>query len=50
MGDTLFIRGRVSRKFLSDGHGCVELEQRAENQDGELSVLGGGTIRLPRRP
>ena len=47
VGDTLFIRGRVTRKFEEDGHGCVEVEQRAENQDGELSVLGGGVIRLP---
>ena len=49
VGDSLFIRARVSRKFETDGHGCVEIEQRAENQDGELSVLGGGVIRLPCR-
>ena len=47
VGDTLFIRGRVVRKFEEGGHGCVEVEQRAENQDGELSVVGGGVIRLP---
>ncbi len=47
VGDTVIIRGRVVRKFEQDGHGCVEVEQRADNQDGELSVLGGGVIRLP---
>jgi acyl dehydratase len=49
VGDTLFIRGRVTRKLEADGQDCVEIEQRAENQDGELSVLGGGVIRLPFR-
>ncbi|MCP5069799.1 MAG: acyl dehydratase [bacterium] len=47
VGDTVIIRGRVVRKFEQDGHACVEVEQRAENQNGELSVLGGGVIRLP---
>jgi hypothetical protein len=27
----------------------VELEQAAHNQDGELSVLGGGVVELPAR-
>ena len=49
VGDTLFIRGRVIRKFEEDGRRCVEIEQRAENQDGELSVHGGGVVRLPSR-
>ena len=49
VGDWLKIRGEVVRKFEEDGHACVEIEQRAENQDGELSVLGGGVVRLPRR-
>ena len=49
VGDVLSIRGRVVRSVEEAGHGCVELEQRAENQDGELSVVGGVVIRLPRR-
>ena len=49
VGDSLRIHGQVVRKFEEDGHACVEIEQRAENQDGELSVLGGGIVRLPRR-
>ena len=49
VGDTLFITGEVTRIFEADGHPCVEIEQRAENQDGELSVLSTGVVRLPSR-
>jgi acyl dehydratase len=49
VGDALTIRGRVARRFEQGGEGYVEIEQRAENQAGELSVLGGGVVRLPRR-
>ena len=49
VGDTLFITGEVTKIFEADGHSCVEVEQRAENQDGELSVLGTGVVRLPSR-
>ena len=49
VGDALVIRGRVVRCFAEEGRPLVEIEQRAENQDGELSVLGGGVIELPRR-
>lgn len=48
-GDTLFINGEVTRKFEQDGHHCVEIAQRAENQDGELSIHGTGVVRLPSR-
>ena len=49
VGDTLFITGEVTRIFEADGHPCVEVEQRAENQHGELSVLSTGVVRLPSR-
>ena len=48
-GDLLFIDGQVSRKFQQDGVHLVEIEQSAQNQDGELSVLGSGIVQLPRR-
>jgi acyl dehydratase len=48
-GDTLFIDGRITRKFTEDGRHLVEIEQEARNQDGELSVVGGGTVELPKR-
>jgi acyl dehydratase len=48
-GDALFIDGRVTRKFTEGGRHLVEIEQEAHNQDGELSVIGGGTVELPKR-
>ena len=48
-GDTLFINGEVTRKFEQDSHHCVEIAQRAENQDDELSIHGSGVVRLPSR-
>jgi acyl dehydratase len=47
-GDTLRIDGTVVRKFVEDGRHLVEIEQEARNQDGELSVLGGGVVELPQ--
>ena len=47
-GDMLFINGKVKRKFIEDGRHLVEIEQEAHNQDGELSILGGGVVELPR--
>jgi len=48
-GDLLFIDGKIVRKFEEDGRHLVEVEQSAHNQDGELSVLGVGTVGLPSR-
>ena len=49
VGDTLFIDGEVKRKFEEDGASYVEIVQRAIQQDGELSVIATGIIRLPSR-
>jgi acyl dehydratase len=46
-GDLLFIDGRVTRKYIEGGRHLVDIEHEARNQDGELSVLGGGTVELP---
>ncbi len=48
-GDTLRIDGVVKRTFVEDGGHLVEIEQEARNQDGELSVVGGGTVELLAR-
>jgi acyl dehydratase len=48
-GDTLFINGRITRKFVEDGRHLVEIEQEAHNQDSELSVVGTGVVELPTR-
>jgi acyl dehydratase len=49
VGDTLFIKGHVMRKFVEDGRHLVEIAQEARNQDDELSASGAGVIELPGR-
>jgi acyl dehydratase len=48
-GDTLFLTGKVTRKFIDGDRHAVEIEQEARNQDGELSVVGSGVVWLPAR-
>ncbi len=48
-GDLLFIDGKVTAKRVENGRHLVDIEQSAVNQDGELSVLGTGTVELPSR-
>jgi hypothetical protein len=48
-GDLLFIDGKVTAKRVENGRHLVEVQQEARNQDGELSVVGTGTIALPSR-
>jgi hypothetical protein len=43
------IDGTMVRKVLEDGRHLVEITQEARNQDGELSVVGGGIVELPSR-
>jgi acyl dehydratase len=50
VGDIVSIEGRVQAISQDEaGQPCVEIEQRAVNQDGELSALGTGVVRLPSR-
>jgi len=46
-GDLLFITGKVTGKRVEAGRHLVDIEQEARNQDGELSVVGTGTVELP---
>lgn len=48
-GDLLLIHAQVARKYIEDGRHLVELSQRAENQDGELSAMGSAIVELPRK-
>lgn len=48
-GDILHISGEVTDMKIVDGEGIVEISQRAENQDGEPSVIGAARVRLPMR-
>ena len=48
-GDVIHISGEVINKSIVDGEGIIEIAQRAENQDGELSVNGAAKVRLPMK-
>lgn len=47
MGDCTWARGKVTRKYVKDGHGLVDIEIRGENQRGELTTPGLATVLLP---
>jgi hypothetical protein len=50
VGDTQWLRGTVSRRYLADGERpAVDLDLRAENQRGQLTTPGHATILLPSR-
>lgn len=48
-GDLLFITGKVTGKRTEDDRHLVDIEQEARNQDGELSIIGTGTVELPSK-
>jgi len=48
-GDLLFIDGQVTGKRVENDRLLVDISQQAHNQDGEVSIVGGGTIALPTR-
>ncbi len=50
VGDVLYINGSVTGKRQVDGENIIDIEQRAENQDGELSIYGTAQVRLPGKP
>ena len=47
--DLLFIDGTVIAKRIEGDRHLVDIEQEARNQDGELSILGTGTVEPPKR-
>ena len=50
VGDTHWMRGRVTRKYLADGdRPAVDLDLWGENQRGETTTPGHATILLPSR-
>lgn len=49
MGDTTWVKGKVTRKYEKDGFPLVDLEIWAENQRGELTAPGLATVMLPSR-
>jgi acyl dehydratase len=49
VGDTHWVRGRVTKKHEPDGRPAVDVDLRAENQRGEVTTPGHATILLPSR-
>jgi acyl dehydratase len=50
VGDTQWLRGTVTRRYLADGgRPAVDLDLVAENQRGEVTTPGHATILLPSR-
>jgi len=50
VGDTQWLRGRVTRSYLAaGGRAAVDVELEAVNQRGELTTPGHATILLPSR-
>ena len=50
VGDTQWLRGRVTRTYLADGdRPAVDVDLEAVNQRGEVTTPGHATILLPSR-
>ncbi|MGM7697797.1 FAS1-like dehydratase domain-containing protein [Microbacterium sp. A84] len=49
MGDSTWCKGKVSAKYIKDGHALVDLEIWGENQRGEITTPGMATVILPSR-
>lgn len=47
MGDCTWCRGKVTKKYVKDGYGLVDIEIRGENQRGDLTTPGMATVLLP---
>lgn len=48
-GDSVTCRGRVTKKFTSDGAQLIEGEVEALNQKGEIAIEGSFVAELPSR-
>ena len=46
-GDTIFIDGKVTKKYEEGGKKLVEIEQKAITQTDELSAFGTAVVELP---
>ncbi|MBI2907939.1 MAG: MaoC family dehydratase N-terminal domain-containing protein [Chloroflexi bacterium] len=49
LGDTTWIRGKITRKYLENGENLVECELTGDNQRGERNSQGVATAALPSR-
>lgn len=49
MGDMNWMKGNVKRKYVDNGEHLVDLDIRAENQDGKVIIKGTTTVQLISR-
>ena len=49
IGDTTWLTGKVAKKYIEDGQHLVDIDCRAENQRGEVTMPGMATVILPSR-
>jgi acyl dehydratase len=49
VGDTQWLAGTVTDRYLADGRPAVDVELQAVNQRGELTTPGHATVLLPSR-
>ena len=49
MGDMNWMKGTVIKKYVDNGEHLVDLDIRAENQDGKLIIKGQATVQLIAR-
>jgi acyl dehydratase len=49
MGDSNFVKGKVTGKYVRDGEHLVDCEIRVENQAGLVTAPGEATVALPSR-
>ncbi len=49
VGDTTWLKGKVTHKSWKDGEKLVDIECWAENQRGEVTMPGLATVRLPSK-
>lgn len=49
VGDTTFVKGRVTRKYVEDGTHLVEIDLWGENQRAEVTTPGRAVVMLPSR-
>jgi hypothetical protein len=49
IGDTTWIRGKVTRKYWEGDEALVDIEINGENQRGRVTIPGLATVRLPSK-
>lgn len=48
-GDTTWLKGKVTNKYVENGKYCADIQCWGENQRGEETLPGGATVILPSR-